>query len=522
MIPTDLRRRAAVAPDVRCDRTGHIADVSVEPCLCHDGFVAPPLRPEKHLAGRIWLGLASVFVVLTAALVTSVTAMLSAFFALERMTDLSAAERHAVAIGVAAREQYRHLAHGVLLRETSHLGHEQHWAKMLTTHVETLRPTVGIEEGKLLSTIEGASLSMSRQFEKEVLPAALAGDTVRVREAHAAADVSLTAMVGASDSAIAHLSTKSKEASAAASQRVRVACWLAVVAVLLAALVALNLAESLARQVVVPIAQLNDASVRVGRGEFDTPIPAMDTAEFEGLAGNLRAMAAELHRREVEALESSRLAALGSLAAGVAHELNNPLGVMVGYLKRLRRAAESGPLAEELRIVDDEAHQCLRIVEDLVTVAREPRLEIATIDLADVVRQAAHRLASIPDLEGRRLVVEAHRTTPVRADAVRIGQVLRNLVLNAAAASHPEDPIEITVEATDDSVVLAVRDHGSGIAEQDLPHVFEPFYSRRSGGTGLGLAVSQRIVRGHGGSIDLVSGPDGTVVRVRLPARSGA
>lgn len=481
-----------------------------------------PLRPKKHLAGRIWLGLASVFVVLTVALVTSVTAMLSAFFALERMTDLSAAERHAVAIGVAAREQYRHLAHGVLLREPSHLSHEQHWAKMLATHVETLRPMVGVDEGKLLSTIEGASLTMSRQFEREVLPAALAGDPVRVRQAHAVADANLNTMVGASDSAVAHLSTKAKEAAAAASQRVQVACWLAVVAVLLGALVALNLAESLARQVVVPIAQLNDASVRVGRGEFDTSIPAMDTVEFEGLAGNLRAMAVELHRREVVARESSRLAAVGSLAAGVAHELNNPLGVMVGYLKRLRRAAEGGPLAEELRIVDDEAHQCLRIVEDLVTVAREPRLEATTIDLSAVVREAVLRLAGIPDLEGRRLIVEAVRAAPVHADAVRIGQVLRNLVLNAAAASHPGDPIEIAVEATADLVVLAVRDHGSGIAEQDLPHVFEPFYSRRSGGTGLGLAVSQRIVKGHGGSIDLESGPDGTVVRVQLPVRSDA
>ena len=121
-------------------------------------------RPRERLAHRVWVGIASLFGVLALAIALCIAALVSAYDGVTRISELSAAERHAVAIGVAAREQYMHQAHGVLLRDTRHLGHEQHWGRMLAIHVDSLRPMVGADEARLLDTIGGESAAMSRIF----------------------------------------------------------------------------------------------------------------------------------------------------------------------------------------------------------------------------------------------------------------------------------------------------------------------------------------------------------------------
>lgn len=476
-------------------------------------------RGAARLSARIWIGIGALFGVLALAIALSVAALLVSYGALRRIAELSAAERHAAAIGVASREQYMHQLHGVLLRDAKHVGHDQHWASMLAKHVEHLRPRVGDQQRKQLDVIESESRALSRIFADRIFPAAVAGGGEDVRSAHDEAERRLAALIGASDASVAHLSTRTRDASAFAITTARTASVAAVAATVLAAILAIALALGFARRIVRPVAALNAAAARIGQGDFEADAGPTGTLELDELRAGLRQMAERLREREARLLRAERLATIGSFAAGVAHELNNPLGVILGYLKGLRRSPATSLIRDELRILDDEAHQCRRIVEDLVIFAHEPRLERSVVELGAYVREVCARLESSGEIAGLRVVVDAKGPIEACVDAQRIGQVVRNLVLNAAAASAAGEPVEVSMAGGEGEACIVVRDHGAGIDPQDLDRVFEPFFSRRPGGTGLGLAVCHGIVRGHGGSIAIESARGaGTAVTVRLPS----
>jgi len=520
------RAGSTVSEPVTADprRALYLARATVGRSFAPEGVAMPArnVRAHARLAVRIWAGIAALFVVLAVAVAVCISALVGAYRAIEHTSALATAERHAVAIGVAAREQYLHETHGVLLRDVSHFGHERHWAKMLANHVEHLRPLVNGPERARLEAIEADSDELGKIFTHEIYPAAIAKDDVRLRKAHADAEDRVEAMIGASDASVAQLSVRTREASESATSAGYRAILIASIATAIAAVVAFLLAAGLARQLVRPVRALNASAARIGRGEFVTEVPQQATWEFEQLAHGLRQMAEQLHERELRLLEAERLATVGAIAAGVAHELNNPLGIILGYLKRVRSKAPN-ELADELGIVDDEAQQCRRIVEDLVTLAREPRLEKTSLDVATLVRDVCDRMRTIPEMEGHEVRFAVGHAAHSEVDSTRIAQVVRNLVLNAALASPPGAPVDVAVDKLEHAVRIVVRDVGAGIDEADLPHVFEPFYSRRTGGTGLGLAVSHGIVRTHGGSIDIDSRRGaGTTVVVRLPASGGA
>ena len=464
--------------------------------------------------------MAALFFVLSTSVGICLWALVGTERSVSELRALAVAERHAVAIGVAAREQYMHETHGALLREPEHVKDEHRWGAMLRTHVEALRPRVDAATAAQLDAIEDHSDALSRIFAIEVLPAARARDEAKLHAAHDSAERQVQQMVDASDASVAHLAAETQRAMSFATSTARTASLVAALVVALAAAIAIAVAVGFVRRIVAPVSALERAANRIGEGDFEADAGPMAIREFETLRARFREMANRLREREARLIQTERLAALGSLAAGVAHELNNPLGVIIGYLKVLRRKPELGAIDEELRILDEEAHQCRIIVEDLVAFAREPRLDRARTDLSTLVRDVANKLLSAPELEGRTLLVDAEAQVPADVDPVRLSQVLRNLLVNAASASAREEPIRIEVERHGERAIIRVRDRGTGIDPRDLPHVFEPFYSRRPGGTGLGLAVSHGIVRAHGGTIELLDTPPGTTAVVTLPTTS--
>ncbi len=483
----------------------------------------PPSDPQGHggtrLAVQIWLGISGLFAVLALAVALSLAGVIGSYQALRHVAQLSAAEREAVAIGVAAREQYMHQSHGALLRDEKHLGHERQWADALERHANALRPMVGEAQRAQLDTIEAQSTALSNIFTHEILPAAIAGDLARVRKAHGAAEHRVDAMIGASNTSVAELAGRNRDASEYALKLAYRMSVAAVATTLLAGTIAVLLAITFVRRMLSPVAALNAAAARIGEGDFDAEAPPTRTVEFEELRRGLKHMADRLRDRERKLLQAERLATLGTVAAGVAHELNNPLGVILGYLRTVGRRPESAPLRDELRILEEEAQQCRTIVRDLVTFAREPRLDRRRIELVSVVREVCERLRISGELGDVAVVITDAAEATVDADEVRIGQVVRNLVLNAVAASRPHFPVELSIERRDGIASIVVRDRGRGIEAADVPHVFEPFFSRHPGGSGLGLAVSHGIVRSHGGTIDVESrAGEGTTVTVRLPA----
>lgn len=257
-------------------------------------------------------------------------------------------------------------------------------------------------------------------------------------------------------------------------------------------------------------------------------------------------------RLQQEADQASRLAALGEVAAGVAHEINNPNGMILlnlGLLADFYRDVE--PLLEEiaarqgelelagldlatlrqeiplvLREMQGGARKVKTIVEDLKNFARRapPRHE-ERVDLNEVARAAARLTANAIGKAGARFELDLAEQLPeVAGSFQRIEQVVINLLVNACQALEaPGRAIRVTSrhDAARRVNVLEVRDEGRGIAEADLRHIFDPFFTtrREEGGTGLGLSVSERIVREHGGQLELSSRPGGgTTATVTLPA----
>jgi PAS domain S-box-containing protein len=230
-----------------------------------------------------------------------------------------------------------------------------------------------------------------------------------------------------------------------------------------------------------------------------------------------------------EALERSlrqteRLAGLGTLAAGLAHEVNNPIGVIVARVELLLEDAGALGLSREVRddlqVIRNHARRVARITQGLLTFASQRGGDREAVDLNQVVGDTLALFETQARLEGVALRTQlAPALPPVPGDTVLLGQVVFDLLANAREAlAGRGGTIEIETASEPKGVRLVVRDSGSGIAPEHLSRIFEPFFTTRPDGAGLGLAVCYGIVRDHGGRIDVESQPGaGTTVVVRLP-----
>jgi two-component system sensor histidine kinase PilS (NtrC family) len=226
---------------------------------------------------------------------------------------------------------------------------------------------------------------------------------------------------------------------------------------------------------------------------------------------------------EEQLRRSERLSAVGQLAAGLAHEIRNPLASLSGALELLAAdlAFEDDGSRRLLRIVQRETQRLNRLVSDFLGYARSGagrtervRLRPLFEELAQLLRGGEHR-----DLA---LALTVPESTWVWGDPDRVRQVFLNLLLNAAEASPPGASVEVRADEPEpgsSSVLVEVQDHGEGIAPEHLERVFEPFFTTKAKGSGLGLATVHRLVEAGGGSISLRSEPGrGTTLRVLLPS----
>ncbi len=239
------------------------------------------------------------------------------------------------------------------------------------------------------------------------------------------------------------------------------------------------------------------------------------------------AMQAELqHQREV-AHQNEKLSALGELLAGVAHELNNPLSIVVGYALMLRDKIEDPRQKRQIERIGLAAERCARIVKTFLAMARQRPAHISSCALNDILQTALEVVGGGLRASGVevRLDLDAE-LPPVAADADQMAQVFTNLIANAehALAERGDDGLLTLMTAYDeqaDEVVVQVRDNGAGIAKDIQARIFEPFFTTKDvgTGTGVGLAFSHRIVSSHGGSLLIDSEPGvGATFTVRLPA----
>jgi signal transduction histidine kinase len=227
----------------------------------------------------------------------------------------------------------------------------------------------------------------------------------------------------------------------------------------------------------------------------------------------LRNKLAELQETREQLIQSEKLSALGRLAAGVAHEINNPLTGILGQAQLLLLTMpHEAPYREDIAFIESSAQRCRTVVQNLLQFSRRHKMERQPVDLWENVHQAMLFVKKSFSLHN--IVIQEsceENLPPLFASPVHLTQVLLNLFQNAFDAMGTEGTLQIRAFRQEATVRLLVTDSGPGIAPEVLPHIFEPFFTTKEvgQGTGLGLAISLGIMRDHGGALEVASPPPG-------------
>ena len=220
--------------------------------------------------------------------------------------------------------------------------------------------------------------------------------------------------------------------------------------------------------------------------------------------------------------QADRLATVGRMAANIAHEIRNPLASLTGAIEVLTSPLTADDARERLsQIVARESERLNHIIKNFLEYARPAPLSIATFDVAAAVEDVLLLLEHRASPGSLKVIREFAPSIPWAVDAQQFRQILWNLCLNAVEAMPDGGELRVSVAVRGGTLEVAVSDTGDGIAAADVSHVFEPFFSTKPEGTGLGLALVHRIVLDHGGEIDVRSSPGlGTTFTLTLPARN--
>ena len=301
---------------------------------------------------------------------------------------------------------------------------------------------------------------------------------------------------------------------------------------ILGMIIASSLSYVLASRIVKPIRQLVSASKRIAGGDLDYKVDIAAQDEIRDLGNAFNYMASSLKERDDQLKErtkqtlmrSERLATLGQLAAGVAHEINNPLGGVLTYGHLvLEDTNENDPRRENLNKLVTQANRCKTIVKGLLEFARqsEPKMALSNIhDVLDASLALVENQTLFYDIE----VIKTYHQEPIRTliDASQMQQVFLNIIINAAESMDGPGQLTIVTQLAGDqrSTSIKITDTGPGIPEENLDKLFDPFYTTKEvgHGTGLGLAISYGIVESHKGRIEVKSKVGrGTTFSVWLP-----
>jgi two-component system NtrC family sensor kinase len=277
-----------------------------------------------------------------------------------------------------------------------------------------------------------------------------------------------------------------------------------------------------------PLRRLLVSARQVARGDYRGRVNAVGGTEVAELAKEFNIMAAAIEEREQELVRSERLAAVGKMAAVITHEIRNPLssiGLNTELLdEELENIASGKASPKEARAllasVHKEVDRLTVITEEYLRFARLPRPRLERLVLNDVASELVEFQRH--ELSARGVTVEstlARDLPEVLADEGQLRQALLNLVRNAAEAVGDQGTVRVATRRTSaGGVEIRVEDDGPGIPAEHLPKIFEPFFSTKDGGTGLGLALTQQIIVEHGGRIQVEANERGTTFAIELPA----
>lgn len=302
----------------------------------------------------------------------------------------------------------------------------------------------------------------------------------------------------------------------------RIIAWMGLLTLLVAA-GSTGLVFLAARVFTDPIKRMLETIRQVKRGKLDVRVQINSDDELGELGAAFNRMTEIIQRnREMEATlaQHGKMASLGVLSSGVAHEINNPLGVILGYAAYLEgKMSEDDPGYKYIHEIKRESKRCKKIVQDLLNYARTPKPTLTETDLNGLIEQIVDFAANHTDMHDVKVQLELHQgLPPVALDGDQMRQVAINLILNAGAAMGRGGVLTVSTALEDEQAVIRFRDNGSGISRENLEKIFEPFFTTKEKGTGLGLAITRQIIEQHHGRISVESEPGaGTTVTVRLP-----
>jgi two-component system, NtrC family, sensor kinase len=299
---------------------------------------------------------------------------------------------------------------------------------------------------------------------------------------------------------------------------------IALVCLALAAVIAVPIA----RLITQPISDLVEANRRLRQGDMSVQVQPYGSGELALLGHAFNKMAATLERTQQQLLYKERLASMGQLAAGVAHEINNPLGTILLFGDALLRETPADqPQRKDLQMIVDETMRCKKIVGDLLNFARQQDVLLQETDVHAVLEQVIETLVRQPSFG--KVAIERHYAAnlpPIQADYGQLQQVFVNLLNNAAEAMEGQGTLTLTTCAFDrHAIEIVVSDTGSGISQENLNKLFTPFFTTKppGKGTGLGLSIVYGIIKMHRGQVRVSSHAGrGTSVTVTLPVRQPA
>jgi two-component system sensor histidine kinase HydH len=264
---------------------------------------------------------------------------------------------------------------------------------------------------------------------------------------------------------------------------------------------------------------------------------AWDDEDARVLATTFNTLTESIARFQREATQRDRLTSLGRLSTVIAHEIRNPLMIIRASLATLRRdKVSTAELHEAVHDIDEETHRLNRIVSDVLDFARPIRFDLAEADLNEICRKSAD--ATWTGQSGAMVALKLAPQLPsIVTDAERLRTALVNILTNAwhavaaaprtdsnrgtrAAVMFADEPgVRLETSRAEGRAVITIRDRGVGISADDMPHIFDPYFTTRRAGTGLGLPIAKNIIDGLGGTITVSSRPgEGTEIRIELPA----
>jgi two-component system, NtrC family, sensor kinase len=285
------------------------------------------------------------------------------------------------------------------------------------------------------------------------------------------------------------------------------------------------------RRLTRPMEELSEASRQVGQGCFEVEVKAGSGDEIGALGDSFNRMAGELKVRETalkdlyaQLVQSEKMAAFGSLGAGIAHEVKNPLAGILGITQLSLRAVTAGELMEKnLKIIEKETKRCKTIIENLLRFARQEQVEFSEVDVAQVMADALAIVDHQLGINNIKVEQELEQGMPhCQGNHNQLQQVLMNLMINAQQAmGGSSGTVRLSARKSGEGhVELRVSDTGPGIPKEIQKKIFDPFFTTKpvGQGTGLGLSVTYGIVKDHGGEIRLESGEGaGATFIITLP-----